>query len=72
MKALVISSTEGDGEVTVCDVFYMPDREAAREGIKQTFGSEYVWFEDEVGTVLDPIRGPNPKFGPLARKNGAK
>jgi len=66
MKAFVVTDEQGDGEVTVLDVFILEDREESRRGLKGLFGSKHVWFSDECGTPLDPIRGPVPLFGPAA------
>lgn len=69
MKALVVTDESGEGEVVVLEMFMVTGyREHIRAELKQHFGSRWVWFEDEVGTKLDPIRGPNPLFGPKKKK----
>jgi hypothetical protein len=50
------------GKMLFCDT----DRETLRQGIKAQFHTEWVWFEDEICTIHDPIRGPNPQVGPRA------
>ena len=64
MKVLVVAG----GEVVVLSEYLAGPREVVRQALKEQFDSEWVWWEDEVGTVLDPISGPHPKFGPKAEQ----
>jgi hypothetical protein len=42
------------------------DRELTRKIIKEIYDVTHVWFEDEVGGPLDPVRGPLAVYGPKA------
>jgi hypothetical protein len=42
------------------------DRELTRKIIKEIYDVTHVWFEDERGTVLDPVDGPMAVYGPKA------
>jgi hypothetical protein len=53
--------------ILVCNLaFTTLGREEFRARIREDFNTPHVWFEDEVGTAHDPVRGPNPVFGPKA------
>lgn len=57
-------------EVVVCRILFQDvEREAMRQAIKEQLDVQWVWWEDEIGTINDPIRGPNPQFGPGAMRN---
>lgn len=38
----------GGGLVYVLDTHFMSDRELTRQGLKEQFGAEHVWFSDEL------------------------
>jgi hypothetical protein len=42
------------------------DRELIRKIIKEIYEATHVWFEDEIGTILDPVKGPMAVYGPKA------
>lgn len=68
MKAFAITDEQGSGEVIVFDVLVLVNREATRQSLKDNLPSRFVWFEDEIGTLYDPLRGPCPRFGPRANR----
>jgi hypothetical protein len=68
MKVFIV---QGNG-VLVCNLaFTTLGREEFRARLREDFNTPHVWFEDEVGTAHDPVRGPNPVFGPKAPPPGA-
>lgn len=41
-------------------------KEDLRKQFLQMEGVTHVWMEEEIGTILDPVCGPNPVYGPKA------
>ena len=56
---------EGGGDPVVCEGFEdNEDREAVRSTLLEQLDTTHVWFEDEIGTIKDPMLGPSPVYGP--------
>lgn len=49
----------------VCDGFEdNEEREMVRASLLEQLDTTHVWFEDEIGTIKDPVLGPSPVYGP--------
>lgn len=72
MKAFAANARNikgGLGAVTVLNLVcgdLEKDRVEIRDGLSKQLGTVWIWFEDEIGTIYDPVKGPNPLFGPKA------
>lgn len=55
-----------DDQVLIMEEIFCIVREVTREGLRKQLNTQWVWWEDEIGTLHDPIRGPFPQFGPKA------
>jgi hypothetical protein len=53
------------GDPVVCEGFEdSKEREMVRATLLESLDTTHVWFEDEIGTIHDPVLGPNPVYGP--------
>lgn len=49
----------------ICEGFKdSEEREMVRSSLLESLDTTHVWFEDEIGTIKDPVLGPSPVYGP--------
>jgi hypothetical protein len=58
------------GKITQETVITPEIREEIRTSAKEGMYATHVWFEDEIGTALDPVGGPLAVYGAKAQSAG--